>query len=76
MARDFRTMMAFYATTEGSPMVRHQRIMPLVYAVTYENGAVVIVNYRDEDVVPVGFESRTDIVPARGYRMLTTTREG
>ncbi|MCL1786521.1 MAG: DUF5696 domain-containing protein [Defluviitaleaceae bacterium] len=76
MERDFRTMQNFYAATAGTPMVRHQRIMPRVYAVTYENGAVVIVNYRDEDVIPLGFESLTDYVPARGYRMIAGNENG
>jgi len=70
----FATMQEFYRITGGSPMVRHERIMPLVYAVTYENGAVIIVNYRDEDIVPEGFETLTNYVPARGYRMIGGVR--
>ena len=60
--RNYNTMQEFFELTNGSPMLKHENIMRLVYATTYENGGMVIVNYRNEDIFI--FDK---IVPAMGY---------
>jgi hypothetical protein len=65
--RDWEAVTAVRRTAAGSPMVRHEEVIEQVFAVTYENGAKVYVNYRDEDVVVEGI-----LISAKWYALAKT----
>lgn len=47
-AQEYAACLALYNATEGSPIVEHERLMPEVFRVTYENGVRCYVNYGEE----------------------------
>lgn len=49
----------------GQKMQAHEKLAPDVYRVTYENGAVALVNYTDSAV-----QAGDVTVPAKGYRIV------
>ena len=47
-AQSFNAAREIYAAMGGSSMLKHEEIEPDVFMITYENGAFVLVNYKNE----------------------------